>query len=316
MSDQQIEELTALAEAAAMTDLLPIVDVSDTTDDAGGTTKKITVANLLGASPHTTNSVVIAQSTHGLSVGNAVKHNGTAYVAAQADSAANAEVVGIVTDVADADTFTLTLGGKITGLSSLTSGAIYYLDPDTAGAYTTTEPSTSGDVIKPLFIATSPTEAVWLNLRGNLAGTYGCALRQDTTAQTIGASSVTKLNLNTVETDSSGAMADTANNRIVIVQSGWYIIRGFWTTTANVIDDGEFAQARIHIGNPTAVHATNYDRATANNVTAAPNVVSVVYLSAGDYVELHAFHNHSADTVQTRVDADGNKTRLTVVKVT
>lgn len=47
MPNQEIDDFTELAVAPASGDLMPIVDVSDTTDSAQGTTKKITVANLL-----------------------------------------------------------------------------------------------------------------------------------------------------------------------------------------------------------------------------------------------------------------------------
>src|ERR1043165_873389 len=46
MAAEKISGLTALAVAPAAGDLLAIVDVSDTTDAASGTTKKITTANL------------------------------------------------------------------------------------------------------------------------------------------------------------------------------------------------------------------------------------------------------------------------------
>lgn len=50
MPNARISDLTALAVAPASTDLLAIVDVSDTTDAASGTTKKIAVSNLITAS--------------------------------------------------------------------------------------------------------------------------------------------------------------------------------------------------------------------------------------------------------------------------
>lgn len=50
MPNARITDLTALAVAPASTDLLAIVDVSDTTDAASGTTKKIAVSNLITAS--------------------------------------------------------------------------------------------------------------------------------------------------------------------------------------------------------------------------------------------------------------------------
>lgn len=45
---QKLTDRTALAETPASGDLVHIVDVSDTTDSASGTSKKITTANLLG----------------------------------------------------------------------------------------------------------------------------------------------------------------------------------------------------------------------------------------------------------------------------
>lgn len=47
MANKKISEYTALGAAPATNDIVPIVDVSDTTDAASGTTKKITITNLL-----------------------------------------------------------------------------------------------------------------------------------------------------------------------------------------------------------------------------------------------------------------------------
>lgn len=46
MPNKKITSLTELSAAPATNDLVPIVDVSDTTDSANGTTKKLTVTNL------------------------------------------------------------------------------------------------------------------------------------------------------------------------------------------------------------------------------------------------------------------------------
>ncbi len=63
MADSKISDLSALA-TVATNDLIPIVDVSDTTDASSGTTKKITQANLVAdkaplASPTFTGTVTI-----------------------------------------------------------------------------------------------------------------------------------------------------------------------------------------------------------------------------------------------------------------
>ena len=50
MADSKITALTALTAADPVNDMFPIVDVSDTTMAASGTTKRISVNNILGAS--------------------------------------------------------------------------------------------------------------------------------------------------------------------------------------------------------------------------------------------------------------------------
>jgi hypothetical protein len=49
--NKKISALTALGTAPAVGDIIPITDVSDTTGSAQGTTKKVTVANLVAAAP-------------------------------------------------------------------------------------------------------------------------------------------------------------------------------------------------------------------------------------------------------------------------
>ena len=112
----------------------------------------------------------INQTTHGLSVGNVVRFNGTNYVKAQADSESNAEAVGVVSAVADVDNFTLLMSGYISTLSGLSAGSVYFLSDSTAGLLTTTQPSISSSVIKPLLIASSSTAGYFYNFRGNLVG--------------------------------------------------------------------------------------------------------------------------------------------------
>ncbi|MFH1230708.1 MAG: hypothetical protein V1709_04340 [Planctomycetota bacterium] len=108
----------------------------------------------------------ITQVAHGFSVGNVIKFSGGIYAKAQADSAANAEVIGLVSAIAGADDFTFISGGYHGTLSGKTAGSVYYLDPSTAGALTTTEPSTVGQISKPVIIATSASDGFFYNFRG------------------------------------------------------------------------------------------------------------------------------------------------------
>lgn len=108
----------------------------------------------------------VNQTTHGFSVGDIVRHNGTSYTEAQADSVANAEAVGIVSAVDDVDNFTLTMSGYIDTLSSLTAGDAYFLSEATAGLLTATEPTGTGEISKPILITISTTAGYVFNMRG------------------------------------------------------------------------------------------------------------------------------------------------------
>jgi hypothetical protein len=109
----------------------------------------------------------IVQAAHGFSLAQILRFNGTSYVLAKADTAANAETPGIVSHVWDANRFTLLFFGYIPGgLSGLTSAQVYFLSPTTAGALTATEPSTAGQISKPLLIADSATSGFFFDWRG------------------------------------------------------------------------------------------------------------------------------------------------------
>lgn len=117
-----------------------------------------------GSAEATTKS--ITQASHGFAVGDVLKFASSVYAKAQADSAANAEVVGIISAVADVNTFTLTTVGYVSGLSGLTANTTYFLSASTAGLLTATEPSTAGQISKPVFRAVSTTAGYFFNMRG------------------------------------------------------------------------------------------------------------------------------------------------------
>lgn len=71
MADAKISALTALTSGHATGDLLPIVDVSDTTQAPSGTTKKTTLANLLANLPGPTNATGIGYTGQSLTGSNA-----------------------------------------------------------------------------------------------------------------------------------------------------------------------------------------------------------------------------------------------------
>lgn len=128
-------------------------------------------------------TVSVAQTSHGFVVGDIIRNNGTAntYTKAKADSAANAEVSGIVTTVTDVNNFTYTVSGLITaGVPTDTAGTVYFLSPSSAGAITSTEPSTAGQISKPLLIVQqSATKALFFNFRGATVASGSSATAAD-----------------------------------------------------------------------------------------------------------------------------------------
>ena len=138
---------------------------SGVTASGTGTTKTITINTSGGGGGGGSGESVswsVAQSSHGLAVGDVIYNNGTNYVKARANSETSLGLF-VVSAVADTNNFTATFSGKIT-LSSLTAGQFYFVSPTTAGDFTTTEP-TGSNFSNPILFALSTTEAVVLPYR-------------------------------------------------------------------------------------------------------------------------------------------------------
>lgn len=101
----------------------------------------------------------VAQTTHGLAVGNAIRHNGTIWVKAQANALANSGAIGIVSAVGDANNFTYAFGGFL-GTGTWTNGASYFLSPAVAGAIIVEPSYVSGQVRE--FIGTGTPDGLLL----------------------------------------------------------------------------------------------------------------------------------------------------------
>ena len=123
------------------------------------------------------NVIQVTQSTHGLLVGRPVKMTASGYAHATADTAANAEAVGIVT-VSDWNgssgantTFTLALSGRITTdgcVPNVTAGTVLFLQVS-AGLLAATEPPSAGQISKPMAVVTvANSEMIMVQQRGEV----------------------------------------------------------------------------------------------------------------------------------------------------
>lgn len=97
----------------------------------------------------------VTQTAHGFSVDDIIKSSGTngEYTLSQSDVVANADVVGIVTKVIDANTFVVTTEGYAI-LSALPMGAaagdILYLSDTTPGTFALVAPTSATTIVKQL----------------------------------------------------------------------------------------------------------------------------------------------------------------------
>lgn len=94
----------------------------------------------------------ITQTAHGFVVGDWVRSSYVSgqYTKAQADTADNSAVIGLVTAVPNANTFELTKVGSASITTGYPIGDALWLSPTTAGAMTNVEPTTIGQIRQPL----------------------------------------------------------------------------------------------------------------------------------------------------------------------
>jgi hypothetical protein len=154
----------------------------------------------------------INQVAHGFAVEDVLTYEGDTYVKAQANNLENSQVVGMVNAVADVDNFTLIIDGYTTTITGFTANTTYYLSAATPGLLTSTEPSTAGQISRPLLRTDSTSSGyfflgkstfvteTFLQSANNLSD-----LPNTTTART-------NLGLGTAATFASTAFAQTANN--------------------------------------------------------------------------------------------------------
>jgi hypothetical protein len=95
----------------------------------------------------------VHQVGHGLIVGNVIRITGTnTYAKAQADTADNAEAVGVCTEVGGLDDFTYMEFGiwNSPSVPNIAGGSVLFLDDAVSGGLTSIEPSVEGHVSKPI----------------------------------------------------------------------------------------------------------------------------------------------------------------------
>ena len=126
--------------------------------------------------------ITVTQASHGLTLGYPVKmgSNGN-YAHATADTAANAEVVGIII-ATTTNTLTIALGGRITVdgcVPNVTAGTVLFLQVS-AGLLAAAEPSGANQVSKPMAVVTvANSEMIMVQQRGEVVSTGAATIADD-----------------------------------------------------------------------------------------------------------------------------------------
>jgi hypothetical protein len=100
---------------------------------------------------------------------------------------------------------------------------------------------------------------------------------------------LTKLSLGTSGFEVGSGLCDTGNGRFDIQQDGKYAVHGHWEAIG--IDSSEYAFAMIYVNGSVAKTGNAYYGRTYG---CHPEVFAVLQLTAGDYVELWAWHDEDA----------------------
>lgn len=137
--------------------------ISDQSQTEGNQDRNVTPASL----GHATRQIAINETSHGWAVGDCIRHNGTSFVEATADTTDNATIIGVVREVVDADNVIIQQNGRIDTLSGLTGGEVYYLQ-DAGGLGTT-----AGTIEKPVLVAADATTGWLLNIGSGGGGGGG-----------------------------------------------------------------------------------------------------------------------------------------------
>jgi hypothetical protein len=202
----------------------------------------------------------ITTNTSGYTFGTVVRINSSGYTAARADTPDSAEMIGVISQKTDNYSL-ITVQGKIDGDftevagSTLFAGCVYFLSPTVAGNITTTEPSTIGQVSKPVLIGLGATSGIVVQYRGNY-------LYSSEFGPGISGSNVVNFVLPTSPTDprsygfSAGMFISFAPN----VLSGSTFFNGYLTATGRTAISGWFLTGNHHLMAKLYINDPSWDK--------------------------------------------------------
>jgi len=229
----------------------------------------------------------ITQVAHGFSLGDVIRRTSGSWVISTADNDINAESLGVISVVADANNFTVIFDGLIDTLSGLMDGQVYFLATSSTGPVplrnvTLTEPLTPY-VSKPIYVATSPSSAIITSYRGVIIASGSTELSGS--ALFISGSHTSRF-IGNVEITGSLVITSSATFKNI----GMTILEG--PTTASIISasffigDGSGLTGVSTGSSPGTISSslqfTNTDDVTFRNITASNITASALFVSGSE----------------------------------
>lgn len=256
MADSKLTALTELT-APVVGDQVYVVDVSDTTDDAAGSSRRMAldkIMALLGAETSVTGATTATIGKMHVCSGTTSDYT----VTLPAASGNTGRLLG----------FRMAPG--LTKLVTLDGNSSETIDGATTRVMWAEEAC--------LLLCDGSN---WFKIAGK-ARPFVCGMLRNTTTS-VATATATKLGLNETITDNSGLMADAATNtRINVRRAGVYEIRPQVTADASAITA---AQARVH-KNGSFLFNLPMDLPAYGGMIA----LNYFALAAGDYIELYTYH--------------------------
>jgi len=222
MADSKITALTALTAADPANDMMPIVDVSDTSMAASGTTKRISINNILACSP--TANLASATISGDMTVDTSTLKVDSTNDRVGIKTASPADILEVV-------------GNGATGIRVSRSGALTQYATLSAGATGPTLDASSA--LSELTFGIAGTTAVTINSTGNIVLKNGTA-GANGVGVTFPATQVASSNANTLDdyeegTFTPGVTFGGASVGMVISSSGRYTKAGRAVTVSGLI---------------------------------------------------------------------------------
>jgi hypothetical protein len=315
----RISSLTAMAEAVATGDLLPLVNVSESSDK----TKKATIAQVRSAivpiveadqSLSDVTTLDVSTSKHGY-VPKAP--NDTAKFLRGDATWATPSAYDMLSTLTASEI-------SITGATTATISRMHVCS-GTSANYTVTLPAASGNTGKLIGFRMDPALTKIVTLDGNgsekindvttrlLRANESCVLYCDgsnwfkvagnsiamtatmrsTSGQTLTTGTITKVTLNSSDYTDPAAMVNTSLNRIDVIRPGVYIA----SLNISFVNGSTMQAAGGYVYLNGARRYAAFVPSTGANSFPNPFVSQPMTLSAGDYVEAYAFQNSGGNVV-------------------